>query len=56
VGVTAEEVLERLRDPALLHAALAELGLDVDTIRLVASLAPSQGITGLNIPVSVNVG
>lgn len=52
----AEDVLERLRDPALLNEVLAQLGLDIGTIRLVASLAPSYGVTALSIPVSVNVG
>jgi hypothetical protein len=52
----AEDVLERLRDPAILNEALAQLGLDAETVRLVASLAPSHGVTALNIPVTVNVG
>lgn len=52
----AEDVLERLRDPSVLNEALAQMGLDADTIRLVASLAPSHGVTALSIPVSVNVG
>jgi hypothetical protein len=56
VLMMTEDVLERLRDPARLNEALAQLGLDVETIKLVASLAPSHGVTALNIPVSVNVG
>jgi len=52
----AEEVLERLRDPSVLNEALAKLGLDADTVRLVASLSPSHGVTELSIPTSVNVG
>ncbi len=55
-GVTSDAVLERLRDPAFVESALRELGLDSETVKLVAQLSPSQGNTALEIPVTVYVG
>jgi hypothetical protein len=54
--VAAEDVVGRLRDASFIEDALAELGLDPEMIRLVASLSPTHGITELSIPVSVCVG
>ncbi len=54
--VPTDEVLERLRDTTVVAEALAKLGLDVDAVKLVAELAPSHGVTALNLPFSVCVG
>lgn len=49
------ETLESLRDPTRLREALSELGLDLETIQLVADLAPSRGITAYATETSVSV-
>jgi hypothetical protein len=51
-----DPVIARLRDASQLEQALAELGLDVETIRLVADLAPSRGITAFAVETSACVG
>lgn len=54
--MTENSVLESLRDTALLKEALTELGLDIETIQLIADLSPSRGVTALAIETSVSVG
>ena len=52
----SNELIERLRDPSVLREALLELGLDLETVQLVADLAPSRGITAFPTETSVCVG
>ena len=52
----SNDLLDRLRDPAALREALASLGLDLETIQLVADLAPSRGVTAFATETSVCVG
>jgi hypothetical protein len=52
----SNELIQRLRDPSVLREALLELGLDLETVQLVADLAPSRGITAFATETSVCVG
>ena len=52
----SNESIERLRDPTALREALMGLGLDLETVQLVADLAPSRGVTAFATETSVCVG